>query len=167
MFPRAALLLVVLFTFKAAGAADHSLEFGLLERSGDLLYLHSERVDLAPGSQVVRIDSDTVLYVQQRLDRESVKASTVMVHSKPCVLYTLRGAKAESFGYALIPAVLLPAGASSKLPPGLRSSDCTSTEGVHYSVWAIHDSVEIRVWSAYQYLPYAVVPSCSPSEFSE
>ena len=168
MSPRSALVLAVFLTCTAAGAAaDPSLEFGLLERSGDLLYLHSDRVDLAAGSQILRFDSPTALYVQQRLDGQAAKGSRVSVRSKPCAVYSLRGATAESFWFTTSPVVILPAGASSKLPPGLRSSTCTSTEGAHYSVWATRDSGEVRVWSAYQYLPYAVEPSCSKSEFAE
>jgi hypothetical protein len=163
----AALFLVVLMTCSTSAMANSTLEFGLVERSGEGLHLHSERADLAPDSQVVLIESGAVFYVQRSLDRESEKASYVLVRSKPCTVYLLRGTERHGLGFIPSPAVILPVEASSKVGSGFRSSHCTSSEGAHHSVWETRGTDEVRVWSAYQYLPYAVVPSCSESEFAE
>ncbi len=162
-----AVFLVVLLSCSASESAESALEFGLVERSGERVYLHSGRADIEPGSQVALIGSDAVFYVQRSLDGQSEKASNVQVRSKPCAVYLLRAGEADGPGIIPTPALILPVGASLKLRSGFRSSHCTSSEGVHHSVWATRVTGKVRVWSAYQYLPYAVEPSCSKSEFAE
>ncbi len=161
---------IPILLFLACGAcadSDTNSEFGLVERKGASLYLHSARPGLEPGSRVLLLDSNEVLYVKRPLNRQSEKASVVLVRSKPAASYLLRGGEVPTLGAVPSVALVLDAGASSKPRAGFRLSHCTSSEGVHYSVWATRGAGDVRVWSAYQLLGYAVEPSCSEAEFAE
>jgi hypothetical protein len=44
---------------------------------------------------------------------------------------------------------------------------CTSTEGLHLTVWAEEALKSKRLWHEYYYLGYDVVPSCKPADYHE
>ena len=44
--------------------------------------------------------------------------------------------------------------------PNVRVRDCTSNEGVHYTVWAGEPLKTRRLWHTYYYLNYDAEPSC-------
>ncbi len=164
---RASISILLFLACGASANSDTNPEFGLVERRGASLYLHSARSGLERGSRVLLLDSNGVLYVKRPLNRQSENASVVLVRSKPAASYLLRGGEVPTLGAVPSVALLLDSGASSKPSASLRSSHCTSSEGVHYSVWATRGAEDVRVWSAYQLLGYAVEPSCSEAEFAE
>ena len=164
---RASIPVLLLLACGASANSEPNAEFGLVERSGASLYFHSAQSGLEPGSRVLLLDSNEVLYVKRPLNRHPEKTSVVLVRSKPAASYLLRGDEVPTLGALPSVALVLDAGASSKSRVGFRSSHCTSSEGVHYSVWATRGAEDVRVWSAYQLLGYAVEPSCSEAEFAE
>jgi hypothetical protein len=48
----------------------------------------------------------------------------------------------------------------------LSVSSCTSSEGVHVSLWSGADAQRVRLWSAYYYLGYDTEPTCSEAELA-
>ena len=44
---------------------------------------------------------------------------------------------------------------------------CTSTEGLHLTVWAGEALKSKRLWHEYYYLGYDVVPSCNPADYRD
>ncbi len=164
---RACIPMLLLLACGASANRDSNSEFGLVERRGGSLYFHSAQSGLEPGRRVQLLDSNEVLYVKRPLTRRPEKASVVLVRSKPAASYLLRGGEVPTLGAVPSVALVLDAGASSKPRAGFRLSHCTSSEGVHYSVWATRGAGDVRVWSAYQLLGYAVEPSCSEAEFAE
>jgi hypothetical protein len=51
-------------------------------------------------------------------------------------------------------------------PPGLTVSSCTSTEGIHVSLWSGAEPERVRRWSAYVYLGYDTEPTCTDREIA-
>ena len=44
---------------------------------------------------------------------------------------------------------------------------CTSSEGLHLTVWAGEPLITKRMWHGYYYLGYDVAPSCKPADYRE
>jgi hypothetical protein len=73
-------------------------------------------------------------------------------------------------------ALLLPAGILKPSPRGIegdvdgdgvveRFRVCTSTEGLHVTIWSGEPLVGRRRWHRYVYLGYDVEPSCAPKDY--
>ena len=73
-----------------------SEEFGLVERKGESVYLHSSESSLKPNSPVYLLKPRIFLHIQKRVEKESKQASDIMIHSKFSTVYLLQGYKCKS-----------------------------------------------------------------------
>jgi hypothetical protein len=51
------------------------------------------------------------------------------------------------------------------IPIGVRS--CTSSEGLHLTLWSGEPLKSTRLWHMYYYLGYDVEPTCQPADYQE
>lgn len=145
----------------------YSEEFGLVERKGEDVYLHSSESSLETSSAVHLLGLDIVLRIHKRMEKNLKQASHVLIHSQSSTVYLLLGEKKLELNIRPTAAVILPVGKNEKLKINYRYFSCTSNEGVHHSVYSVDKDGEKRLWSAYQYLPYDVEPSCTKNEYAE
>lgn len=163
-------ILLMVSTFLTAffiACTAYSEEFGLVERKGENIYLHSSAPFLKPNSPVQLLKPGVILHIQKRVEKKLKHASHIMIRSKPGTVYLLQAEKELGPTYEPTGAVILPAGENKKLHTNYRYFNCTSNEGVHHSIYSVNKGEEERLWSAYQYLPYEVEPSCSESQYAE
>ena len=52
-------------------------------------------------------------------------------------------------------------------PSGVRVRGCTSSEGLHLTLWAGEPLKGRRLWHAYYYLGYDVEPTCQPADYGQ
>ena len=142
--------------------------------------------ELALGSKVTLISADRRQYLGQATVDQKV--------TEPCSEHT-GGTEGSSFYWLkLAPgssrfgsqnAGRLPGIALVDPPAGLRVvqgkvtgdlngdgkkeyfRECTSSEGVHFTVWTGRPLRGLRVWNTYYYLGYDVVPNCNQKDFAE
>jgi hypothetical protein len=51
--------------------------------------------------------------------------------------------------------------------PNVRVRTCTSSEGLHLTLWSGQPLKGRRLWHAYYYLGYDVEPSCRPEDYRD
>jgi hypothetical protein len=136
-----------------------------------VLVLHEGRVVLAADGEVaagtkaypVQANSVRPFSVGERLSNpsETAPGPLVMVSGSSVPVY----ATDLPDGTALDPYPVVVAVGKPPLP-GLAVSSCTSTEGIHISLWSGSGKDRTRRWSAYVYLGYDTEPTCRDSDLA-
>lgn len=145
----------------------YSEEFGLVVRKGENIFLYSSETSLKPDSTVQLLEPSIILRIQKPVEKNAKQASHIMIRSKFSTVYLLHSDKQLELIHGPTVAVILPLGKNEKSHTNYRYSNCTSNEGVHHNIYSVDNGNEKRLWSAYQYLPYEVEPSCTESEYAE
>lgn len=147
---------------------DSEHHFGLLELTQSSILLHTPHRGLVPGTRIAVIGSDFVLVVAALVGAERETSTHVRISSRPVASYYV-GSLTNNVPVELVEnaVVYFALDSPNYSVPSLSHSSCTSNEGIHHSVWSVEGSEKVRVWSAYQYLEYAVDPNCSNDELAE
>lgn len=56
---------------------------------------------------------------------------------------------------------------TSKTANPIRVRSCTSSEGLHFTLWAGEPLKSTRLWHMYYYLGYDVEPTCQPADYQD
>ena len=155
------------FTVFLVSCNAYSEELGLVEQRKGNIYLHSSSLSIKPNSPVHLIRTGVILRVKKRVEPQLKHTSNISIRSKYSTAYLLQGEKELELNNRMTAAVILTVENNKKPQIIYKYSYCTSNEGVHHSIYSVGKGKKERLWSAYEYLPYAVEPSCSDSEYAE
>lgn len=145
--------------------AESSMRVGVVVAYEGRAVLAFDGTDVGPNAEAYPVDSSTIppFTVRGRLAKLSEVSSgpLVLVKGRNVPVYEtdLSGSIALDSLPVLVVIGRVP-------PPDVSFSSCTSTEGIHVSLWSGSDLDRVRIWSAYVYLGYNTEPTCSDSELA-
>jgi hypothetical protein len=140
--------------------ADEPLRVGIVVPHDGAVALAADGAELRAGSKAYPVATRSIaaLEVQQRLE------------SGPLVLISgngkIRRPPIRSTAPACRSTPFRSSSAAQPTSPGLIVSSCTSTEGIHVSLWSGAEPERVRRWSAYVYLGYDTEPTCTDREIA-
>jgi hypothetical protein len=159
-------------------AFDYSSQIGIVEFHPDdaaCLTIQNASLKVGEAVRIIVMDEPQALetaLVEKKLDKSCSRNPQV---SPADAFYALRLPAKESVLKPVSIAVVRFAG-ELHLKDGFAQADltangsahsfrsCTSTEGLHLTVW---DSAPSRKWHRYYYLGYDVEPNCTEKEYSD
>ena len=144
---------------------DKEHRFGMIQVGLNSIFLHTLHRGLIAGTSITTIGSNIRFTVIKRSDSDREKLIPLHAGSRPVVTYDVAPAAANTLDLAEIDNRIAYFSIDLSVQ-NLSSSSCTSTEGIHHSVWSTEGSERVRLWSAYQALGYATEPTCSNDELA-
>jgi hypothetical protein len=131
---------------------------------------------LSSGAIITLVTIDNPQQVSLAVIARRLTDSEIMArHDVPAPYYSITATPASSvlpsLAVAVIgrfeverrgSAVLLRA---SKTSNPIRVRSCTSSEGLHFTLWAGEPLNSTRLWHMYYYLGYDVEPTCRPADY--
>ena len=170
-------IIAVILTIVLQTTTDPQLRIGLA--AGDSEHCLAMRGAALPaGSPITLVTPTAPQQVYRALVVRTVAKCEVMTpHDMPGPYYRLApeagGARLPGLSVAVLgrPGALVVAGevrldlGNGRLEARVRS--CTSSEGLHLTLWSGAPLKSTRLWHAYWYLGMEVEPDCQPGDYEE
>jgi hypothetical protein len=162
----------------AGHAQSQSVRAGVMVASAGIRILAMEGPRLAVGSPLTVVAIEDPQQASRATIVRQVADSDVMAkHDMPGPFYEL-AAEPGSEPLPNLAVVILGRAHAAQVgdavtlrlddpPMNLRVRSCTSSEGLHLTLWAGTPLKSRRLWHTYYYLGYDVTPTCTPADYAE
>jgi hypothetical protein len=171
-------LAAVVLAFIAAVRPPDPVRAGLLVTASAHSVVAMAGPALAPGAALTVVTPEDPQRVQRAVVVRRVPDSEELArHTVPGPYYEVTSDSSSSalpdlaiavLGRAAVEQIGTAVALRLGTPPvTIRARSCTSSEGLHVTLWNGKPLEATRLWHAYYYLGYDVAPTCRPADYRE
>jgi hypothetical protein len=172
------LLAALVLALNAGSAQADTLRAGIMVASSGRYIVAMGGPALLAGETVTLVTVDVPQQVRRVVIVRRLSVSDVMAHhDTPGPYYEVapeHGSNAlPDFAVAVLGRPIIErVGTAVRLrvanqPSGVRARGCTSSEGLHLTLWAGEPLKGRRLWHTYYYLGYDVESTCQPADYQQ